>query len=177
MCCMCACALCSTHVKPLQSNFKLEQNPIRILSSTPLSSTVGGENKQIKIKENKSQCILMPALCSQHTLTPTHAHTHSFALSFPLVCQPAGRSVCLQRKWNLMMKVPLKQRHTNTHTELLNFTDMAIWQKICFFLCMAAGISGWALTKMNDGKIEMLVEERDAAGRDIEWEGQSERYQ
>lgn len=34
-----------------------------------------------------------------------------------------------------------------------------------------------ALPEMNDGKIEMLMEERDAARKDIEREGQSERYQ
>lgn len=83
----------------------------------------------------------MPAWHGQHTPRQKGSQTHSF----PLVCQAAGRSVCLQRKWNLMMKVPLKRRHAhiNTNTWLLNFTDMAIWQKMCFF-SLAACISGCA---------------------------------
>ena len=49
---------------------------------------------------------------------------------------------------------------------------------------MAAGISGCALGEMSDGRIEVLVEERDAVIRDIErergwcwWGGGCKGYQ
>lgn len=48
---------------------------------------------------------------------------------------------------------------------------------MCFFLCVAAGISGCALGEMSDGRIEVLVEERDAATRDTERQREGKRYQ
>lgn len=48
---------------------------------------------------------------------------------------------------------------------------------MCFFLSVAAGISGCALGEMSDGRIEVLVEKRDAVIRDIEREGEGKRYQ
>lgn len=42
---------------------------------------------------------------------------------------------------------------------------------------MAAGISGCALGEMSDGRVEVLVEERDAATIDIEREREGKRYQ
>lgn len=42
---------------------------------------------------------------------------------------------------------------------------------------MAAGISGSALTQMSDGRIGMLLEEKDSARGDIERERRAERHQ
>lgn len=47
---------------------------------------------------------------------------------------------------------------------------------MCFFLCVAAGITGCALGEMSDGMIEVLVEGRDAATRDIERLREGKRY-
>lgn len=48
---------------------------------------------------------------------------------------------------------------------------------MCFFLCVAAGISGCALGEMSDGRTEVATEGRVAATReDIEGERVGKRY-
>lgn len=46
-----------------------------------------------------------------------------------------------------------------------------------FFPRRGRGISGCSLREMSDGRIDMLVEERDAATRDIEREREGKRSQ
>lgn len=133
----------------------------------------------------------MPALSSQQTHTHTHtnkqahrhAHTHSLSHSPLSVSLPAEVFVCKgngiwwwKYPWSRDTRIHIpKHTHTYTNTRLLNFTDMAIWQKMCFFLGVAAGISGCTLGEMSDGRIEMLLKEGDAAAarRDTETEWNS----
>lgn len=110
-----------------------------------------------------------------HTHTHTYVHTHLLSHSLLSASLPAEVFVC---KGNGIWwwKYPWSGG-AHKHTRLLNFTDMAIWQKMCFFLCVAAGISACALTEMNDGKTvverggdrEMLPEEI-LKGRDRVWD-------